>query len=505
MARAAAQPWLSARDLSRRYGPVEALSGVSVDFWPGEVHAVVGENGAGKTTLMRLLAAEEQPTAGSISIAGRPVSLSGPAAARAAGIAIVHQQFQLVGSLTVAENMSLGRPPTRGPLGLVDRNRMRREAAERLRAFGLDAKVNLPVRELGVAERQLIEIARALDGQARLLILDEPTASLGAEESAELFRHVGAIRERGAAIILIAHNLEEVLSIADRITVLRNGRLIETVPRAGVDRERLVRSIVGRELAAGYPKVAVPAGEPVLEANTAPGQAAITLRRSEILGLPTFIGAGVDGLLARLAGRVKASAGDIRLDGRAIGRDSLRRRVGAGLCLVPGDTLAEGLVPAFSIEDNILLPNLSQFSRGGVVRRRALRKAVEGLIAELDIRPADPTIPVRRLSGGNRQKVAIAKWLASGARVFLMDDPTKAVDVGAKAEIYRLLGEVVQDGGAVLLVSSDLDELVGLSDRVVVLRASEVVATFDTPLAKEALLAATAGRRHPSSAEAVLQ
>jgi ABC-type sugar transport system ATPase subunit len=495
--------FLSARGLSRRYGPIRALSDVSVEIRRGEVHAIVGENGAGKSTLMRLLAGEERPDSGSIVIDGKSVELSSPHQAQTHGIAIVHQQFQLVDTLTVAENIFLGRPKLR--FGLVDRRSMQRAAAERLRPFTIENKVGVWVRDLTVAERQLVEIARALDGAAKLLILDEPTASLGAEERDELFRHVRRMKEQGAAIVLIAHNLDEVLAIADRITVLRNGQKIVTLPRAAVDYASVVAMIVGRELAQGYQKAAVSPGAPLLEAQamirTADGTDFhdMTLRRGEIVGVPTYVGAMVDRTLAELTGLRRFSGTALSVDGRDLSRASIRAFIDAGVCLIPGDAMAEGLIPNFSIADNILLPNLKRFRSAGIVKRRALRAVVMDLIKELDIRPANPDAPVRSLSGGNRQKVVIAKWLARGATVYVMNDPTKAVDVGAKAEIYRLLGDVVEDNKAILLVSSDTDELIGLSDRIVVLRDQQAVAEFpDHPADKQSVLAAVVGRRADS-------
>jgi ABC-type sugar transport system ATPase subunit len=498
------EPLLAARGVSRRYGPIAALADVSIDFRPGEVHAVVGENGAGKSTLMRLLAGEEQPDGGTVVIDGQPAALDGPNHARAHGIAIVHQYFQLVEPMTVAENLFLGQAPTRvrlGPISLVDRRRMRREAGRRLADFGLAEKVGDRVRDLTVAERQLVEIARAMDGRARLLILDEPTASLGAAETAELFRHVTAMRSQGAAIILIAHNIDEVLAVADRISVLRNGHLIATQRRSDIDYDAVVQMIIGRELSRGYPKARARRGEIMLQADglvasNSPDRRSIEVRGSEIVGIPTYVGAMVDDVLAMLAGASGMRGMLLKLADRDITGLGLHRRVAAGLCLVPGDAMAEGLVPSFSIEDNILLPNLRRFRAAGLVRRRALRDVVNGLIRDLGIKPADPTMPVKNLSGGNRQKTVIAKWLASGARVYLMNDPTKSVDVGAKAEIYRLLGKVVTDGGAVLLVSSDMDELIGLADRVLVLRGTRVVEEFpERPIAKDRLLAAVVGSR----------
>ncbi len=497
-------PALSARGLSKIYGPVRALDAVSLDFHPGEVHGIVGENGAGKTTLMRLLAGEEPADGGHIEIGGREVVLKDPASAKANGIVIVHQHFQLVNSLTVAQNMCLGEPPVHfpaGPLSLVNSRKIAERARERLRDFGMEHRIHDRVGDLTIAERQLIEISRAMSDSARILILDEPTASLGAAETQELFRHIAAMRARGASIILIAHNIDEVLELSDRISVLRNGELVTTQERSEIDYDSIVRAIIGRDLQRGFAKADVPVGASALRADgflrsEMDEAKPIEIARSEIVGVPTYVGAMVDRVLSGLSGMHREAGVRITAGTRDVSRAGLKQRIDAGICLIPGDAVAEGLIPAFSIEDNILLPNLARFRNFGLVRRKKLRETVDELIRELDIRPANPKAPVMSLSGGNRQKVVIAKWLAAGARVMLMNDPTKAVDVGAKAEIYRLLGNVVSGGGAILLVSSDMDELIGLSDRILVLRGSTLVQEFPQhPVSKENLMAAVVGSR----------
>ncbi len=508
------QPLLRARGLSRRYGPVAAISDVSIDFFPGEVHAIVGENGAGKTTLMRQLAGEERPDSGQITFDGRVVELKDPATAKSHGIVIVHQQFQLVNAMTVAENMFLGEPPVRmslGPLSIVDFKGMAEDTMRSIARFDLGHRAQDIVGGLTVGERQLIEISRAMRGNARLLILDEPTASLGAVETRELFRHVVAMREAGAAIILIAHNIDEVLELSDRISVLRNGRLVLSQHRSTMDYESVVRAIVGKELQQGIPKAQTALGEAILRvdgyASTDQGTIhPIDVRRCEIVGIPTYVGAMVDRLLDDIAGVNATKDCQVIVSGKRLPKGRVNAAIAAGVCMIPGDALAEGLIPNFSIEDNILLPNLKRFQRMGIVQRRKLRATVCALIRELDIRPAEPKANVMNLSGGNRQKVVIAKWLASGARVLLMNDPTKAVDIGAKAEIYRLLSSVVADGGSILLVSSDMEELAGLSDRVLVLRGRTLVVELPRQsVSKEQISAAVMSSRHrPGSQNAEL-
>jgi len=491
---------LVAHRVTKTYGPARALNDVSLEIHRGEVHAVVGENGAGKSTLMKILAGEENPDSGEIRIDGRAIRLRGPKDARAHSIAIVHQQFELAELLTVAENMCLDGPPVRmsfGFLRLLHRARMMEEAARQLAPFGLDKKVRVRIRELSVAERQIVKISRALARHARLLILDEPTSALTVQEIDRLFDHVRKLRSEGVAIVLIAHSIDEVLSVADRITVLRDGFLIGTQPAKNLDAVTLVRMLVGRDLDKGYPKSETALGKQLLRANLAPRSASKTElsgRRGEILGIPTYMGSAVRDVLALLSGERRSPRKAIRMEGQSVGNLAVHGRIRVGIALVPGDAMAEGLVPKMTVEENILLPNLRRFQRFGVLKLGQGRTLGRELIKAFDIRPADPLIPVERLSGGNRQKVAIAKWIAAGAKVLIMDDPTRGIDVGGKLEIYRVISDVVVRGGLVVLASSDLDELLGLADRIVVMHGGHIVETFDRrPFDKVRLLARTAG------------
>ncbi|MBI4588022.1 MAG: sugar ABC transporter ATP-binding protein [Candidatus Rokubacteria bacterium] len=495
-------PYLSAHQISKNYGAVRALSEVSIDLLPSEVHAIVGENGAGKSTLMKVLAGEERPDAGAIFVQGAPVRMLSPGDAQTHGIAVVHQHFPMVHGMTVAQNMHLGDPPLRGlpwPFRLIDHRRMVAQAQSQLRSFGLSAKAKWLVRDLSVAERQIVEIAKALSRRARLLILDEPTSSLNAAETAGLFEHIRDLRRQGATIVFIAHSIEEVLAIADRVTVLRDGRLIGTQPARDLDVDAVVRMMVGRDLAKGYPKVDARVGEAVLSADAVAIERhgprwSLNLKRGEILGLPAYMGSGIDDLLAGISGQRRLVKGSLALDGHDVTRTSLRGRVLSGICFVPGDATEKGLIPKLTVEENILLPNLRNYCRFGLTQRRRARALCKDLIRLLDIRPPNPQATVEQLSGGNRQKVVIAKWLAAGAKVLVMDDPTKGVDVGAKVEIYHVIGDMVTKGSAVALASSDLHELIGLADRVVVIRDGAITAEFDQrPFDKANILARLAG------------
>lgn len=506
-----ASPRLEARYLSRRYGAVQALQGACVKFHAGMVHAVVGENGAGKTTLMRLLAAEEQPDEGEVLIDGRLARLSNPADARRQGIAVVHQHFQLVDMLTVSENLFLGRVPARwkwGPIAIPDRSAMRMQARQRLLPFGLEGRAEDRICDLGVAERQMVEIAKALDDHARIVILDEPTASLSGDEAERLFEIVRRMTAHGVCVILIAHSLEEVLSIADRITVMRSGEVITTVQRDEVDRPKLVRLIVGHDLELRKRRErlrSVNQGltvEGILHSKVG---AAVPLHigRGEVVGMPTYIGSEVDKLLDLMMGAAHDPQVRVNLGDRDLSDLNLAQRLRAGLSRVPGDTIKEGLVPALSIEENLALPNVQKVSLFGILSMRAIRKLALEMVESLGIRPAAPRRRAGQLSGGNRQKVVIGKCLAGQPLVLLLDDPTKAVDVGAKQDIYRLVDEAATQGTGVLFVSSDLDELLHVCDRILVVHQGLLLAQVEAgSCSKEALLDAVVRNRsavsHPA-------
>lgn len=498
-------PLLSARGVGMKYGALTALSDVSIDFFPGEVHAVVGENGAGKSTLMRVLSAEEPATSGQVLWNGKPITLSSPKEAKKQGIGVVHQHFQLVNTLTVIENLAMGAYPTRGMgwVKFLDRKKMRESALRHLALFDLESKADMLVGDLTVAERQMVEIIRALQGDSRVVIFDEPTASLGAEEAERLFAVMARMREEGICIILIAHNLDEVLAISDRITILRNGQKIDTVSSSDVCRDELVGLIMGRRLAEGYPSCKTPADEKVLTASgvitTAAGtQENLSLHKGEIVGVPTYIGAQVNDLLDSLVGARRVPRMSLSLKGKDLSNARQEVRIGHGIGVVPGDALHDALIPNMTIEENIMLSMSGQLTSCGVIRRKKAREVALRMIEELGIRPADPTARVDRLSGGNRQKVVVGKWVAAGASVMLLDDPTKAVDVGAKVDIFRLIHKAAQDGAAILFVSSEIEELVGMSHRILVLHQGELRKAFvSRPFDKQTILAEVVGGRAP--------
>jgi len=480
-----------------RFGQFTALDAVSLSIRRGEVHALVGENGAGKSTLMKVLAGLLRPAEGRILVEGRPVEFRKLQSQHV--VSMVHQHFQLVDTMTVAENLFLA--STGGSLAtwLLDRKAMARRADEMLERFGLTGKAGLKVRELSIAERQLVEIAKATSRKAPVLVLDEPTASLDHQEADRLFELVRGLQPEGVSTILIAHSMEEVLSVADRITVLRGGRVIETVERRDVDRDRLVALIVGRTLSEAQAHERAEPGRSLLEtgpllATDHGHHVGLVLRAHQVTGIPTHVGANTELLLDQLTG-VNPLPGALRVNGITQRRVGLPHRVRAGVVLVPGDALQEGVVPRMSVFENLLLPNARLFSRWGVLRRGPALRAVADMMERLDIRAASPLMKAGDLSGGNRQKVVIGKWLLSGAKVLLLNDPTKAVDVGARLQIYKLIDEVVTAGATVLLVSSDIDELMLTADRVLVVQQHRLVAVHQRPISKELLMAQVAGSR----------
>ncbi len=475
-----AEPVIAARGVAKRFTGTQALDGVAFAVAAGEVHALVGENGAGKSTLIKLLGGVYAPDAGEIWITGRPRRFKDPAEALAAGIVVIPQEIRVVPALTVAENVLLGLLPTRRALGVlpaVDRRAMRAGASELLARLDLAIDPAERVERLGHAERQLVMIARALAHRAKVLILDEPTASLEAREVERLFAVVRGLKAQGVGIVFVSHRLDEVIAIADRCTVLRDGRVVEVVPRAALDVERLIQLMTGRDLAERqHPHDRVP-GAVLLEFEhpaAAPALRSAAVRAREVVGLAGLLGSGTTELLKRLfgAGRVPAA---YALRGERISVAAPADAIESGLGFVPGDR-AEALVPALTVRENIVLPNLDHLAGRWRLDAAAVDRLVRRLMEELDIRPRDPKRPLRELSGGNQQKVVFARWLAGQTAVLLLDEPTHGIDIGAKAHIHRLMREFAGRGGAIVLSSSEVGEVMAISDSVLAMRQGRFVA-----------------------------
>jgi ribose transport system ATP-binding protein len=473
-----ATPVLELSGIVKRYGDAVALGGVGLNVGAGEVHALVGENGAGKSTLMKILSGAIPKDAGSVLIDGRVVAFDGPADAMAAGVGMIPQVLQLVAGMTVAENIALGAEPTRGRSPFIDRAAMRRMAADALGQLGTTIDPSLPVGTLSVARRQIVEIARAISRKVRILALDEPTASLSDHEIADLFRLIRRLRAEGAAIIYISHRLDEVFAIADRVTVLRDGKVVATAVTASLDRKGMIRHMVGRELDDQPDRAAAAAGDELLRlAGVSGGRLTgidLVLRRGEVLGIAGLVGAGRTELLRLIFGADPRSGGVIVLDGRPVDVRSPREAIDLGIGLLTEDRDRLGLVPQLNVRENITLAGLKRMSYGPFVSRRREGAAARGLSSRLRIKAPSIESPVSALSGGNRQKVVLARWLETRSRVLMFDEPTAGVDVGARHEIHALLGELAAGGCGVIVVSSDLDELLAISGRIVVMREGRV-------------------------------
>ncbi|MEB3236802.1 MAG: sugar ABC transporter ATP-binding protein [Candidatus Sericytochromatia bacterium] len=473
----AAPPVLSVRGLRKAFGAVRALSGVDLEVRAGEVLVLLGENGAGKSTLLKTLSGMHVPDAGEVRIRDKVLPFGNPAASEAAGIVTIYQEFNLVPDLTIAENLFLGQEPHR--LGLVDHARMRREATGMLQRVGLAVDPGRKVRELGVAHAQLVEIAKALSRLDRsgggVLTLDEPTAALADHEIAVLHGLVRDLRQRGQAIIYISHRMAELRAIGDRVTVLRDGASVCSGPLSDLDDDALIRAMVGRDVATLYPDRTPSLGEPVLEVVdlVAPGFGPVTMtvRRGEIVGLAGLMGSGRSRLLRLLYGDESGRGGNVRVAGRELqARQGPAGAVAAGIGLVPEDRKNEGLALGMPVRDNLALASLERHVRAGLLQSEGLSQSAKNLVERLRIRCSSIDQPVGRLSGGNQQKVVLGRWLARGGAVLLLDEPTRGVDVGARAEIYRLMAELAQEGLAIVMVSSDLPEVLGMADRVLVMR-----------------------------------
>ncbi|HST43355.1 MAG TPA: sugar ABC transporter ATP-binding protein [Conexibacter sp.] len=472
-----AAPLLQALEVRKSFGATQALKGVDFELRAGEVHALLGPNGAGKSTLVKVIAGALRPDAGRLLLGGEELGRIGPAAAHAAGIETMLQQTALIPDLSVAENVALGR---RGGRGFVDWRAQRRDGAAALAALGLDLRLEQPVGELSIADQRAVELARALSRRCRVLILDEPTATLGAREARVLLEQVRRTAAEGVGVVYVSHHLDEVLEVADRATVVRDGRVVEVMElrRDGVQARDLVRAMIGREVEVAQPPALAGGGAVALEAQAVTVgrrllEVSLTLRRGEIVGLFGAVGAGQSTLARVLSGQTRPSAGSVAVDGRPLRVRTPRGALRRGVALVPEDRLRSGLVPAFDIAENI---QLSARALGrGVLARRRLPEA-RRWVADLGIHPSDPTVAVSALSGGNQQKVVFAKTVASGGRVLVLEEPTAGVDVGAKQEIRALVGRLAGNGAAVAIVSTEPEEVLAMCHRIVVLRKGSVVA-----------------------------
>ena len=483
-----AAPLLQMRNICKRYPGVLALDEVSLDLRAGEVHVLLGENGAGKSTLMKVLSGAVPRDSGEVLLDGHSVDIGDPIKARRHGISAIYQELSLVPHLSVAENVFLGKAPRRLP-GIVDFARMRREAARLVEGLGTPLDPDAPVRTLRLAQQQMVEIARALADRARIVIMDEPTSALSEREVAQLFAAIARLTADGVAVVYISHRMAELFRVGERVTVLRDGRVVETRQIADVTEAELVRLMANREVSEHYPPRTHARGEELLRVEGLAGgvlqDVSLVLHRGEILGIAGLVGAGRTRLARAIAGADRASRGRIAVRGAAVHLGAPRHAVAAGIGFLPEDRKQQGLVLPLSVEHNIALSHLGRLSRAGIVDRAQERREADEAIAALRIRTPGAEQRVLHLSGGNQQKVVLAKWLAAGAEIFIFDEPTRGIDVGARQEIYLLMNRLVEQGAGVIMISSDMSELLGMSDRILVMRAGAVQAELSGPEATE--------------------
>lgn len=469
--------------VGKRFPGVKALDDVSFTVEAGEIRALMGENGAGKSTLLKILAGEHRPDAGDICIDGQPVALGSPRASAAAGVAVIHQELHLAPDMTVAENLTLGIMPSRA--GLLDRKSMRARARSVLARLGEPIDPDARLGDLSIGKRQMVEIGKALLRDARIIAFDEPTSSLSSRETDALLAVIRDLKDEGRAILYVSHRMEEVFRLCDSLTVLRDGRLAGDHARlSDVTEDALIREMAGRRIEDVYGYTSRPLGEPVVQVEGLTGKGlsapvSFTAHRGEILGFFGLIGAGRTDLLKLLFGAVPRTGGRIAIRGQTCNFDHPRRAIAGGLALLPEDRKDEGIVPLASVRENIALALRNLSRRSPVLAAATEAEAARDHIASLRIKTASPEIAIATLSGGNQQKAILARWLSADADIFLMDEPTRGIDIGARSEIYALMHRLAQAGKTLIVVSSDLPEVMGVSDRIVVMREGAVAGLFD--------------------------
>jgi len=498
-----APPTLALVNVSKSFGAVQALRDVTLELHAGEVHALAGENGAGKSTVVKTFAGVHRPDTGEVRVDGEPVDFHGPADAQAAGVAVIYQEPTLFPDLSVAENIFMGRQPRAG-LRRIDRKAVHAETAKLFERLGVALDPRQPARGLSIADQQVVEIAKAISRDARVLIMDEPTAALTGQEVARLFAVTRTLQEQGCAILFISHRLDEIFELCQRVTTLRDGTHIATEPVADLTPDDLVRRMVGRDLDALYPKQDVEPGEVALKVSRLTREGVFTdisfeVRRGEIVALAGLVGAGRSEVARAIFGVDRWDAGQVEVAGRRLPAASPTAAMAAGLALVPEDRRQQGLVMEMSIERNIGLTQLGSLrratGRGPLISHSVERDRAKDWALRLQLKYARLSDTVGVLSGGNQQKVVLAKWLATEPTVLIVDEPTRGIDVGTKAEVHRLLSELAAQDLAVLMISSDLPEVIGMADRVLVMhegRISAEIARADAT--EESVMAAATGR-----------
>jgi rhamnose transport system ATP-binding protein len=477
-----AETILELKDISKSFSGVEVLHRAPFTLRKGEVHALLGENGAGKSTLVKVITGVHQPDGGEIILNGERVQFADTRQSRQAGIAAIYQELSLFPDLNVAENIFAGRQPVTS-LGRIDWNKLYRQSDKLLTSLGVHLDLKRKARSLSIAQQQMVEIARAISINARILIMDEPTSSLTLNEVEDLFRLVRRLREEGTAIIFISHRLEELFELADRVTVLRDGSYVDTRPMAEVSNDDLIRMMVGRKISNLFPKQQAEIG-PValrvenLSADGAFRDVSFELHKGEILGMAGLVGAGRTNVARALFGVEPPGSGRIWVEGREVKITFAQQAIELGLAYVPEDRQLHGLIPAMPITPNISLPVIGEYARAGWLRDRVERDAAFEAACQMEVRAQSIWQKAKELSGGNQQKVVLAKWLSTRPKILILDEPTRGIDVGTKAAVHALMSQLAAEGIAILMISSELPEVLGMSDRVIVMYEGRVTAEF---------------------------
>ncbi len=475
---------LEMRGICKTYPGVRALDAVSFDVRRGEVHALVGENGAGKSTLMKILAGAQQMDSGEILIEGRPAEMTSPQRAMDLGVSIIYQEFNLVPYLTAAENIFLGREPRASVPGFVDFRTMYAEAGRLIDELGVKLDIRQPVNRLSIAQQQMVEIAKATSRKAKIIAMDEPSATLTEHELSRLFELIRRLQSQGVAIVYISHRLEEVFQIASRVTVLRDGALVGTKPIEELDRDAIIKMMVGREIQQQIPKEPTQPGEVALELRNISRKGVLqdvsfNVRKGEVLGLAGLVGAGRTEVARVIFGADQADGGEMTLFGQAFRPRGPRQAIQSGIGLVTEDRKALGLILGMVVRENVTLANLDRISTLSFINQGREKTVASQYVDDLSIRTPSIEQQVQNLSGGNQQKVVLAKWLFTESKVLIFDEPTRGIDVGSKVEIYQLMNELVKKGVAVIMISSELPEVIGMSDRIVVMHEGRVAGELD--------------------------
>jgi len=489
------------KGISKSFGPVRVLDGIDFSVAGGEIHALIGENGAGKSTLMKIISGAYSADSGSILIDGELAAIRSTREAEALGIAIIHQELNMIPQLSVMDNLFLGREPNR--FGVIERSRMQAESASWLGKVGArQIDMNRAAETLSIGLQQLVEIAKALSLNARVLIMDEPTASLTEREIGTLFEIMTDLKSRGVGIIYVSHRMEEIFKICDKVSVLRDGHFVGERLVAQTSFDEVVNMMVGRELKERFPKREGSLGPVRLKVDDLADEGNIAgihfeVRAGEVLGVAGLIGAGRSEILNALFGVNRRTSGQVLLDGKPLSIGRPADAIAAGIGFVTEDRKSQGLVLGLSLRENVTLVHLGKYARGGIINRKAEERAVKKLMDELQIRARDAELEVKALSGGNQQKVVFAKWLAKAPKVLLLDEPTRGVDVGGKAEIYHTINRLAAAGTAIVMVSSELPEVLAMSDRILVMREGRQAAIFDAKAVnqEQIMTAATEGMR----------